>query len=225
MGNRWSCRPSSTRLRISTRQPALKELPPAPPPLAHSQRAPSRSCRTARQSAPNLPPKIAPTVIRFSPELETLGSAQVPGLKFTVLRSGIPAGRPVPHRRQWQRRSASLLPPKFLRRRRPRRTGAKISRGFSLLPNRKSRIGSRNITSSGALPSSSGATTSRPLPRLTPAPLRRDSRQPLRAGHDLFAGFSCGGFSPLDSWRVESPPSRASRFALSAAMRDLRVRI
>lgn len=66
-----------------TRQPALKELPPAPPPL----RIPS-----ARPPAPVEPPairvepaaKIAPTVIRFSPELEALGSAQVPELKFSA---------------------------------------------------------------------------------------------------------------------------------------------
>jgi len=66
-----------------TREPALKELPPAPPPL----RIPS-----ARPPAPVEPPairvepvaKIAPTVIRFSPELETHGSAQVPELKFST---------------------------------------------------------------------------------------------------------------------------------------------
>jgi hypothetical protein len=66
-----------------TRQPALKELPPAPPPL----RIPS-----ARPPAPVEPPanrvepitNIAPTVIRFSQELETLGSAQVPELKFSA---------------------------------------------------------------------------------------------------------------------------------------------
>lgn len=66
-----------------TREPALKELPPAPPPL----RIPS-----ARPPAPVEPAtirvesatKIAPTVIRFSPELEALGSAQVPELKFSA---------------------------------------------------------------------------------------------------------------------------------------------
>ena len=52
---------------------------------------------------------------------------------------------------------------------------------------------------------------------------RRDSGQSFRAGHDLFAGFSCGGFPPLDSWRVESSPTRTTRFALSVALRDLRV--
>jgi len=66
-----------------TREPALKELPPGPAPL----RIPS-----ARPPAPVEPPinrvepvtKIAPTLIRFSPELEALGSAQVPELKFSA---------------------------------------------------------------------------------------------------------------------------------------------
>ena len=66
-----------------TREPALKELPPAPPLL----RIPS-----ARPPAPVEPPanrvdpvtKITATVIRFSPELETLGSAQVPEMKFSA---------------------------------------------------------------------------------------------------------------------------------------------
>lgn len=66
-----------------TREPALKELPPVPPPL----RIPS-----AQPPAPVEPPanradfvtKIVPTVIRFSPELEQLGSAQVPELKFNA---------------------------------------------------------------------------------------------------------------------------------------------
>jgi len=66
-----------------TRQPALKELPPAP----SSLRIPS-----ARPPAPVESPtiraeptaKITPTAIRFSPDLEALGSAQIPGLKFTA---------------------------------------------------------------------------------------------------------------------------------------------
>jgi len=55
--------------------------------------------------------------------------------------------------------------------------------------------------------------------------LPRDSRQPRRSGHDLFAAFSCGGFSPLDSGRVESPATRAPGSRASVALRDLRVRI
>ena len=65
------------------RQPALKDLPPAPATL----RIPS-----ARPPAPVEPPKtavqaiskIAPTLVRFSVELETLGSAQIPELRFTA---------------------------------------------------------------------------------------------------------------------------------------------
>ena len=72
-----------------TRQPALKELPPAPPPL----RIPG-----AHPPGPVEPPasrvqpvtKIAPTVIRFSPELEALGSAQVPELKFSAASQEAP---------------------------------------------------------------------------------------------------------------------------------------
>jgi hypothetical protein len=64
-------------------QPALRDLPPAPPPL----RIPS-----ARPPAPvELPApqvqtitKIVPTTIRFSPDFESLGSAQTPELKFTA---------------------------------------------------------------------------------------------------------------------------------------------
>ena len=64
-------------------QPALRELPPAPLPL----RIPS-----ARPPAPVEPPaatvqaitKIVPTTVRFSPEFDSLGSAQTPELKFTA---------------------------------------------------------------------------------------------------------------------------------------------
>jgi hypothetical protein len=35
-----------------------------------------------------------------------------------------------------------------------------------------------------------------------PAPLYRDSRQSRSASRDLFAAFSCGGFSLLDSGRA-----------------------
>lgn len=65
-----------------TRQPALKELPPAPAPLG---------IPSARPPSPVEPPgtrvdpvaQIVPTVIEFSPELEALGSAQVPERKFS----------------------------------------------------------------------------------------------------------------------------------------------
>ena len=65
-----------------TREPALKELPPGPPPLRiPSARPPAPVELPANRT--DLTPKIAPTVIRFSPELEKLGSAQVPELKFS----------------------------------------------------------------------------------------------------------------------------------------------
>jgi len=53
----------------------------------------------------------------------------------------------------------------------------------------------------------------------------RDPRQSCRAGHNLFAAFSCGGFSLLDSGRVEPPAARTPGFTASVALRDLRVRI
>ena len=55
--------------------------------------------------------------------------------------------------------------------------------------------------------------------------LPRDPRQSCRSGHNLFAAFSCGGFSPLDSGRMESPEAGATGSAVSAALRDVRVRI
>jgi outer membrane biosynthesis protein TonB len=66
-----------------TRQPALKELPPAPPPLhIPSARPPAPveppATRTERT------PKVAATMIRFSPELEMRGAAQLPELKFNA---------------------------------------------------------------------------------------------------------------------------------------------
>lgn len=66
-----------------TRQPALKELPPAPPPLRiPSARPPALVEPPANRVEPVT--KIAPTVVRFSAELEALGSAQVPELKFSA---------------------------------------------------------------------------------------------------------------------------------------------
>ncbi len=53
--------------------------------------------------------------------------------------------------------------------------------------------------------------------------LPRDPRQSRRPCHDLFAAFSCDGFSPLDSGRVESPAARAESFRAPVALRDLRV--
>ena len=58
-----------------------------------------------------------------------------------------------------------------------------------------------------------------------PAPQHRDPRYSHCPGRDLSAAFPCGGFSPLDIWGVEPSSPRASRFALSFALRHLRVRI
>src|SRR5262249_16629098 len=55
--------------------------------------------------------------------------------------------------------------------------------------------------------------------------LSRDSRQSCYFGNDLSVAFSCSSFSPLDSWRMESPATRAASFATPIALRDLRVRI
>jgi len=55
--------------------------------------------------------------------------------------------------------------------------------------------------------------------------LSRDSRQSCHFGNDLSAAFSCSSFPLLDSWRMESPATRAAGFAAQAALRDLRVRI
>lgn len=65
-----------------TRQPALRELPPAPAPLGiPSARPPGPVEAPAVRVEPVA--KIAPTVIHFSPELEALGPAQVPERKFS----------------------------------------------------------------------------------------------------------------------------------------------
>jgi len=78
-----------------TREPALKELPPAPPLLRiPSARPPAAVEPPANRVEPVT--KIAPTVIRFSPELEALGSAQVPELKFSA------SGPESPHAAQFR---------------------------------------------------------------------------------------------------------------------------
>ena len=66
-----------------TRQPPLKELPPLPLEL----RIPSARPPAPLERAPakvQIVPKLVLTVIRFAPELEALGSAQTPGLKFNA---------------------------------------------------------------------------------------------------------------------------------------------
>ncbi len=65
------------------RQPALKDLPPAPPavriPSAHPPAPVERSTNPAQ-----LFTKPAPTAIRFSPELDSLIPPQTPQLKFAA---------------------------------------------------------------------------------------------------------------------------------------------
>lgn len=65
------------------RQPALKEMPPPlPDPAVPSARPPGpvEPPRTPMQTAP----KITPTIVRLSPELETLGPLEGPEMKFTA---------------------------------------------------------------------------------------------------------------------------------------------
>jgi hypothetical protein len=65
------------------RQPALKDLPPAPVTLRIPSARPPAAVDAPRSTAPAVP-KIAPTTIRFSAELEALGSAQLPESKFNA---------------------------------------------------------------------------------------------------------------------------------------------
>lgn len=66
-----------------TREPALKDIPAAPSDLRlPSAQPPAAVERTRAQTASA--PKIVPTTLRFSPELEALGSIQSPELKFTA---------------------------------------------------------------------------------------------------------------------------------------------
>ncbi len=66
-----------------TRQPALKDVPPS---------TPNPAVPSAQPPAPVAPPhasiqmvaKIAPTIVRLSTELETLGTMQSPEMKFTA---------------------------------------------------------------------------------------------------------------------------------------------
>lgn len=66
-----------------TRQPALKELPPAPAPLRIPSARPPGPVASAQIRVEPIA-SITPTVVRFSADLEALGSAQVPELKFTA---------------------------------------------------------------------------------------------------------------------------------------------
>jgi TonB family protein len=65
-----------------TRQPALKDIPPSPPePAVPSAQPPAA---VAPPHAPiEMVAKLTPTIVRLSPELETLGALQSPEMKFT----------------------------------------------------------------------------------------------------------------------------------------------
>jgi hypothetical protein len=64
------------------RQPALKELPPPPPALRIPSAHPPAPVEKAVGPA-HFVTKAAPTMIRFSSELDSLISPQIPELKFT----------------------------------------------------------------------------------------------------------------------------------------------
>jgi hypothetical protein len=65
------------------RQPALKDVPPSEPDPAVPSAQPPAPVRPL--SAPiQLVTKIVPTIVRLSPELETLGAPQSPEMKFTA---------------------------------------------------------------------------------------------------------------------------------------------
>jgi hypothetical protein len=72
-----------------TRQPALKELPPAPPTLRIPSARPPAPVEQAAKQVPAIT-KTAPTVIWFSPEFETLGPPQIPESKFSASGSEAP---------------------------------------------------------------------------------------------------------------------------------------
>jgi hypothetical protein len=65
------------------RQPALKDVPPSEPDPAVPSAQPPAPVRPL--SAPiQLVTKIMPTIVRLSPELETIGTLQSPEMKFTA---------------------------------------------------------------------------------------------------------------------------------------------
>ena len=189
------------------RQPALKEPPPFEPDLrvpefasaGAGRRVPAHQCpplaptrpheraifRGTRSSAHlsfprcSSPPRT--TSLRRPP---SFGSPSV-----RAARCGIASCRTPRAIRPWTNRRDSYLTARSLPDDRKPENGNRHRRP---LDDRDHRVGKRHRGSFAH------SRLSRP---------RRDPRQPCGARHDLFAGFSCGGFSPLDSWRVESPPA------------------
>ncbi len=66
-----------------TRQPALKDIPPFPPDSAVPSAHPPAPVEPPLASI-QLVAKVAPTIVRLSPELEALGALQPPEMKFTT---------------------------------------------------------------------------------------------------------------------------------------------
>jgi hypothetical protein len=66
-----------------TRQPALKDIPPFPPDPAVPSAQPPAPVEPPHASIQSVA-KIAPTIVRLSPELETLGALQPPEMKFAT---------------------------------------------------------------------------------------------------------------------------------------------
>jgi len=66
-----------------TRQPALKDVPPSPPDPAVPSAQPPAPVEPPHASI-QIVAKIAPTIVRLSTELETLGAMQSPEIKFTA---------------------------------------------------------------------------------------------------------------------------------------------
>jgi outer membrane biosynthesis protein TonB len=66
-----------------TREPALKEIPAAPSDLRLPSAQPPAAVERPRPQTASAP-KIVSTTLRFSPELEALGTVQSPELKFTA---------------------------------------------------------------------------------------------------------------------------------------------
>lgn len=65
------------------RQPALKDIPPLPPDPAIPSAQPPAPIAPPTASLPTVA-KVTPTMVRLSPELETLGALQGPEIKFTA---------------------------------------------------------------------------------------------------------------------------------------------
>ncbi|HXM32433.1 MAG TPA: hypothetical protein VN921_02180, partial [Chthoniobacterales bacterium] len=66
-----------------TREPALKEIPAPPSDLRLPSAQPPTVVERPRSQTASAP-KIVPTTLRFSAELEALGTVQSPELKFTA---------------------------------------------------------------------------------------------------------------------------------------------